>query len=243
MTWDFENANIDDYGGGGDKRDHLEGMASHARWIYRALQGAQGSAYSKSMTGLLHAENLADARSGAAAMRAAEKLETNSFPSRADDALQYWVNTLGVSVGSDDTNDDVRRKAQARYQSGTGNHAVALETAVGTLLGSAFVAIYRNGGVAIDTPSLHTYWPGVNPGPITYDLDGSGAWYSDNAHILVVVTEDRAVNLSQIRRLFNVDLVELLDRMLPAWVTFEWAYEQCFLIEESGIGEAAICES
>ena len=92
-------------------------------------------------------------------------------------------------------------------------------------------------------PSEHTYWPGVNPGPLHYDLDGTGAWFSDNAHILVLVSESGVINISAARRTFNIDLVDLLDRALACWVTFDWAFFECFEVESSELERVALCES
>lgn len=243
MSWDWENSNVDDYGGFPIKFDHdRESRAPHAYGLYRLIQGALGSLYSKEKSGLLHAENLADARAFTAALRTAEKLEHNSFPSRSDDALSYWVNILGVNPGPLDSDDDIRRKCQAKYQSFNGNDAVNVQTAVATMLGDAFVAVHRNGQTPLDEPSVHTYWPGVNPGPVIYDLDGTGAWLSDNAHLLVEYDVTTAIDKQQLARTVRTDLPELLDDMLPAWSTFEAAENQCFTIGDTGLEQAGMCD-
>lgn len=230
--------------------DPIEGSIPYAWSFYQALQSAQGKALSKARSGYLHAENLAEARQLAALFRGGEKLQHNAFPRRSDESLQTWVNDMAIRVYHDDTNDDVRAKVYARFLAWAGNSPTHMDAAIATLLGPAFVKVLRFTSDSLDEPTLRTYWPGVNPGPTTFDLgtnDGDvrehhapGAWYSDHSRILVVVDEHAPVPRKKLLRLLNVDLGELLSRRLPATTSWAWAFSETFQLDISSVGTSAV---
>ncbi len=217
----FDGA-IGDYDGATDKMASIrEGLRPYAFLWYKELQAARGSAYTTKRSTLVHAENLAMARMCGWLNRQAEKLPANSLPATADEKLEYWVKVLGIRTSASDERWRIRQRCAAKYQASVGPTATAIDNALATLLGDSFVQTHRQVGTTLASPPAITYWPGVNPGPSSHDL-GDGAWLSERAH-LVVEVQQSSLDLSQFLRLVNVDMFELLDRMLPAWVTFDWA--------------------
>lgn len=254
MTWRVDNVGPDTYGASADMLDHAEGSRPYAWSFYRMLQGAMGSAYSKQLSGHLHAEHLAEARMHAGAMRAAEKLFTNSLAHLADESLGYWVNVTGVTVYSDDTDVDVRAKCHARMILQSSNAQWAIDSACRAILRDAFVSILRFRGSDLDNPPTRTHWA-VNPGPTSFDLGFPlgephyphltelGAWMSDRCRILVIVDRNAGFSEVKLKRLVNVDVADLLSRRLPAWTHWNWAYSDCFRLGTSELGVNALCEA
>lgn len=219
------DASIGDYGGAPDKRDsETEGRVTYALAVYRELQSQRGSAYSKSTSGtVVHVENLSLARTLSTVwFRAPEKLRANATPARADERLDYWATVLGITWHESDPKWLVRQKCAAHYVATKGNTPEGVEQAVSELLGDAFVSIITYVGTDLDNPPTPTNWPGVDPGASTYDL-GGGTWLSRRCRLLVNVTQPGSMSDSAFLRLMNVDLMQLLDRLLPCWATFGWS--------------------
>jgi hypothetical protein len=213
---------IGQYGGDFNKTDCVTESTPYAHTWYRELQNMRGSAYNKKSAGLVHAENLAIARSEAARTRAAERLTTNAIPGTADEKLGYWVKVLGVVAGPNDDDYVVRTRCAAHYKAGVGPTIANEDAAIAELLGPAFVRCWRQEGTDLATPPTITYWPGVAPGPAGYSL-GGGCWLSERSNLVVEVTRPPSMSMADFLRLMNVDLYRLLDTMLPAWATFNWA--------------------
>jgi len=116
------------------------------------------------------------------------------------------------------------------------------DEAVATLLGAHYVKSWRQTGVDLDTPPLLTYWPGVNPGPASYDI-GGGAWLSERAHLVIEVQTVQGESLGDFLELMNTQLFALLDSLLPAWATFNWATNMgtCFLLDISQLDFDGLC--
>lgn len=253
MPLPFHDEDIapDRWGATLDKEDDaIEGSVPYAWSFYQALQSAQGKAFSKAREGYLHAENLADARQLAALFRGGEKLQHNAFPRRADESLQMWVDDMAIRVYPDDTDDDVRAKVYARFLAWSGNSPTYMDAAIAALLGPAFVKVERFTSGSLDEPAERTFWPGINPGPTTFDLGTNGgdvrerhkpgAWYSDHSRILVVADEDAPVPRKKLIRALNVDLADLLSRRLPATTSYAWAFSASFPVGRASIGTAAV---
>jgi hypothetical protein len=213
---------IGQYGGDTDKTDCISEATPYAHTWYRELIRMRGSAYRGQSDGLVHAENLAIARSEAARTRAAEKLSANANPGTADEKLAYWVEVLGVVAGPNDDDYRVRARCAAHYKAGVGPTIVNEDQAIAELLGPAFVRCWRQEGADLATPPPITYWPGVAPGPAAYSL-GGGCWLSERSNLVVETTRPPGMPMADFLRLMNVDLYRLLDTMLPAWATFNWA--------------------
>ena len=225
-TWSRERR-IGHYGGALDKLNSpTEGAAPYAWAFYRELRAARGSAYRTvyegGKTGLVHSENLAAARSEAARWRASDKLQNNALPLTSDERLGAWREILAVETYPGDTVHELRQRCAAKYQAAIGPTIRVVDEAVKKLLDTVFVRSWRFDGVDLATPPTPTFWPGINPGPAIYSL-GGGAWFSARCHFVVEVQQPAGMLQQTYLELLNVHLFRLLDQMLPAWATFNWA--------------------
>jgi hypothetical protein len=217
-------AAIGDYGGDPEKEDSAtEGELPYAAAILLDLQKRRGSAYTKTTGTLVDAENLALARMLAATgPRQAEKLRANATPRRADEKLDWWRRVLAVPVKPGEPRWRVRQKVAAHYRLTDGPTLGTVRGALEGLLGDAFVDMSWDEGSTLSVPPTPTYWPGVNPGSPADSL-GGGTWLSTRCHLFVQVQIPSNMTFGSFLTLVNVDLKALLDRMLPAWATFDWA--------------------
>jgi hypothetical protein len=221
LSWERKRT-IGQLGGDFNKTDCTTEATPYAHTWYRELIAMRGSAYSGKSSGLVHAENLAIARSEAGRTRTAEKLCTNAIPGTSDEKLDYWVEVLGVVAGPNDDDYVVRARCAAHYKAGVGPTIANEDAAIAELLGPAFVRCWRQEGTDLATPPAITYWPVIAPGPADHSL-GGGCWLSERSHLVVEVVQPANMSTADFLRLMNVDLYRLLDTMLPAWATFNWA--------------------
>ena len=234
---------IGQYGLSLDKQnDEDETPIPYSFTWYQELRSMRGSAYSQSMSGLVHTENLAASRSEQARTRTSARLIYNSLPITSYNRLGQWETILAVPRRLGDTAEITRQKCAAKFKAAIGPSAVNEDEAIATLLGDNFVQVYRQTGVDLDTPPLITYWPGVNPGPASYDL-GGGAWVSERANLVVEVKQIPGESVGDFLELMNTQLFALLDTMLPAWATFGWAtnLDTCFLLDISQMDFDGMC--
>jgi len=233
-----------DYGGSVDKADsETEGITPYAYGWYREFKNMRGSAYRADMAGLVHAENLAFARQNAAVTRSGEKLAANRLPGTSDEKLQSWINALAVDLRQEDRDSDIRQRAAAKFRAVVGPTLQNEDDSIADMLGEAFVRTWRIEGVDLATPPTQTFWPGVNPGPVGYSL-GGGAWLSERAHLTVEVQQPATMTDTDFLTLTNVYLFDLLDAMLPAWATFNWAIGLsfgCFILDVSRLDFTGLC--
>ena len=229
---------IGDYGGSLNKRDdETENPVPYAAHIYRDLQEQRGSAYSKKTGTLVHAENLAIARQAASVYyRLPDKLRNNaSGPAHADEGLDYWVRCLGISTRPEETRESIRTRAtiHRRLPDGSGYNSLVRDCSA--LLGDAFVGITLNHDGDLESPPVNTYWPTINPGPTSFDI-GGGTWLSERSQIIVNVQQPGGMSEGEFKQLVNVDLFQLLDRMIPAWGTAQWRNDDTARIVWDGDG-------
>jgi hypothetical protein len=218
------DAAIGDYGGDPSKRaSNTEGETPYAWWVYRMLQGMRGSAYSQRVGGtLVHCQNLATARLMAWwGWRMPEKFRANTQPASADEGLPYWVEVLKIPTRPSDRKWQIRQRCAAHSRAITSSSLTAHQAAVRELLGDAYVDSYYTQGTSLSSPPTITFWPGVNPGPDTHSL-GGGAWISERSRFTVVTRIPPGMQLGEYRQLADVQLFQLLHRLLPAHVTFGW---------------------
>lgn len=234
-----EDREIGTYGGDLDKQDNTtEASIPYAAQWLRSIQGARGSAYTTKPATLVDCENLAIARMmGAVFSRTPEKFSANATPGRSDERLEYWVNVLRIPRKPSEPRWQLRRRAAIHYKAALGPTLDVVETACRELLGDAFVAVHTFEGVDLDNPPTPTYWPGGTAGPAEFALAGNGMWSSRRSHLWIEVVRPASLSLSAFIQLMDVQLFQLLDRMLPAWVDWHWAVDSGgFLIGISLIG-------
>jgi hypothetical protein len=225
-TWSRDRR-IGHYGGALDKTNSLtEGRVPYAWIFYRELRAGRGSAYRTAyegmVTGLVHAENAAIARSEAARWRAGDKLENNALPLTSDETLGSWLQILNVHTFPGDTIHEIRLRCASKYQALAGASARVIDESVEALLGPSFVRTWRITGTDLATPPTPTFWPVINPGPAAYSL-GGGAWLSSRSFYTAEVVKLSTMSTQTFLELMNVHLFQLLDRSVPAWASFDWA--------------------
>lgn len=218
-TWERSVA-IGDYDAAVDKTDSdTEGETPYAWACYRELVAGRGSAYTTSKTSYLHVENMAFARQWAALMRASEKVDCQSRPGQADETIEDWAYILDVLHTSADPVWLVRQRCETQFRLATSPTRANVEQACSDLLGSAYVGINRVECDDYDNPPAGTYW---NMSPVSWggiDL-GNGEWTSPVASIHVELAAVAAMDQETYNSLTRVHLPRMLQRMLPAWVTF-----------------------
>lgn len=233
---------IGDYGGDTEKTDNeSEAVEPYAAQWYRELHASRGSAYTTKPYGLVDVENIALSRimSGIFS-RTPEKYSANATPAHAAERLAYWVNVLGVPNNPDDPEYVLRQRCAAHFKSALGPSLANVNTAISELLGDAFVGIDVHKGTDLDNPPVPTFWPAGADDGGTYSIGGH-TWFSRRAHIRINVIQPSGVGLTQFRQLMDVQLFQLLDRILPAWVTWNWSVgSDGFMIGVDQIGIDAI---
>lgn len=194
---------------------------------YSELQGALGSAYFQqdTLAPIVQVFVLAITRQLAAIDGCITRLENQNTPLHASDSLRQWAERLDVSIAPDDKPHEVRAKCLAKYRAANGPTISVVENSLETILGNAFVQL-----TTADPDGYFTYWPVINPGNPDNNLGetaddnvGDGTWQSINAcHLVIQVQQPSSLNDDDFLYLLNVDMYNLLDILLPAWVTWDW---------------------
>ncbi len=215
---------IGDYGGDTAKRNNkTESVVPYAAQWWREMHAARGSAYTTAPYTLVDFENLAIARMMSACFsRNAEKLTANAVPAHADERLGYWVNVLNVPSAPSDPKWLVRQRCEAHYEAALAPTVSAVASALSRLLGDTFVAVHTYEGDDLDSPPNPTYWLGGLHGPTDHSIGGP-TWLSRRCHLRIEVQQPPGVTLPEFLQLMDVQMFQLLDRMLPSWVTWNWS--------------------
>lgn len=192
--------------------------------LLEALLEADGSALAKGVDSYVWAERFAEARVLHYLWSTARRLRYQSDPERMTDFLGRWERILKITPQPGATDTERRARVAAKLaifgQSATTDVVVSTLSAV---LGSAFVSVVRT-----NSADATGFVPGgaVIPGGATL---GDGGWYSTIAYLAI---ETAKGDLSDAEFYARVGLVaEILDDLLPVWVTFDW-----FLDGPSGAG-------
>ena len=231
QSGDF-NTEIGSYGGSLTKTDDTsENPTPYAALIYRDLQSQRGSAYTNKPDTLVHCENLAIARTLASeCFRLPDKLKNNaSGPAKADEGLEYWTKSLGLGHRLGESLEALRARATLHRKPGVGATYDNLVDEVSTLLGDSFVGITLQFDDDFETPPTNTYWPVINPGPVSFDI-GGGAWLTERSQIIIDVTQPAGTTDGEFSQLMNVDLFLLIDELIPIWCTAQWRDENSVLV-------------
>ncbi len=216
--------NIGDFGGDTNKTNNAtEAFVPYAAQWYREMHAARGSAYTTAPNTLVDLENLAIARMMSACFsRNAEKYTANAVPARADERLDYWVKVLAVPNAPSDPKWLLRQRCAAHYEAATAPTPDDISRALTTLLGDAFVELHTYEGTDLDNEPNPTYWPAGFGGPSSYSIGGA-TWMSRRCHLRVEAQQPPGISLQEFLQLMDVQMFQLLDRMLPSWVTWNWS--------------------
>jgi hypothetical protein len=234
---------IGDYGGDPDKRDsETEGKAPYAaRWLAE-IRRSRGSAYTQRPDTLVHVENVALARLMAwSCSRLPEKIRANALPGTSDDKLEYWAEVLGITPRQGEPRWALRKRCASHYKAVLGNSYAIVREACEELLGDAFVDVTLETGADLDNPPTQTFWPTINPGDSSLSL-GGGAWLSARSHVFVATQQPAGMSDAEYLSLTQRDAFQLLDRLLPAWVTFAVADADGFILGESLLGYGVLTD-
>jgi hypothetical protein len=232
------NRNIGDYGGDLNKTDNTsEAFIPYAAQWYREIHAVRGSAYSTKPYTIVDAENVALSRyMGAVFSRTPEKYSANANPSHSSERLDYWADVLGVTRENDDPDWVIRNRCAAHLKAYPGATIDNVTSSVSALLGEAFVDIHTYYGTDLDNPPVPTFWPGGASDGGTLSIGGY-TWLSRRSHIRISVVEPPGMTRTEFLNLMNDQLYQLLDRMLPAWVTWNWSVgDDGFIIGTDQIG-------
>lgn len=217
------------YGATADKTDvpRSERVSPAWQW-WRTLKTLRGKgAYTEAVTSVVGLADLSVARHLGYLSRLAQKLTWNRLPETAGERLGYWAKVLGIDSRRD-PDWRVRELASARYEARAGALRDVVDGVCAKVLGSDFVRTWRTRSTAISAEPVPTYWLGgvVPPLPSAWTLDPSyGApWLSARSRLDVEVSRPASTTDADWDRKTG-DLIEQLDRILPAWVVFDWATE------------------
>lgn len=192
----------------------LGGGKPLARIYEENLQAAYPDALKPTVGSLLWIKTLTLARMGATTWEALERYQANLVPGTSYELLLNWAKRLGVVVRDSDTVTEIRNACAAKYLINTrGANEGAVYDVVKTLLGDMLVSINYNTGSDLDTPPDDTYWS-QNPGSVP--------WSSSRALVEIVAAKPATMSQDSFDFLMNVRLYNLLDILLPAWVSWHW---------------------
>ena len=233
-AWSREAA-IGDFGGALDKRaSDTEGAAPYAWFVYCELRSMRGSAFTKNTGTLVHCENLALARLLAHRnFRCPEKFTCNAQqPASADEGLPYWFKVLAIPTKPTDQKWQIRQRCAAHFKASAELSLSTIRAALQDLLGDIYVNASFIEGTSLSSPPMLTFWPGVNDGDSAYSL-GGGTWASERSHLYVEIQQPPGITNAEFFQLVNVQMFQLLDRMLPSYCTFGWSLGGGFYLDIS----------
>lgn len=182
------------------------GGKTRVQAIYEALNESLGTAYDTSDTSNVTAETMAEARALAAVWSANRRLSLQWDPARMTDFVSRWEKIFDLHPATTDSMNDRRDALRAKFLALAGPSTVS--DACAALLGDSFVGIET-------TPlaSALIRWPANGY---------ASEWRSSVAHILVRVQIASNQTLAEFIKLMG-KLTLMLDDLLPAATTFDWA--------------------
>jgi len=156
-----------------------------------------------------------------------QRLSAQGQPKTMMENLPVWEEATETRPGPNDTGFDRRVRLDAKLRGIANNALPDIEQAAERILGDNFDAL-----LLVDSVDWVVYWPGVNPGPPGFE------WTSNRARVCIRATNS---NLSQEQLdLKRSALVNQLDAMLPAWVSFCVGTGTSFVCNVGIIGETLL---
>lgn len=155
---------------------------------------------------------------------AGRRLTNQANPEKMLEMLPVWEEILEITPPPG-TSDFARRAAVAARMRGLQNNAIPdIEDVAAKVMGGNYEAV-----VTVDPALVTAYWPGGIPGPPGFE------WCSNVATIGVRVNKnglDDAGFLAKVAR-----LRDQLDRLLPAWMTYNIGVGSDFSVGVSIVGQ------
>lgn len=205
----------------------LGGGISIEETEFGALVNALSPAYSTEESSASASELLAYAQLIAAIWAANERSFNQEIPTRMLEMLPTWEEICRLRPDVRDTDVARRNAVAARLLGFARNTIVDIQSAIQALLGTNFDAI-----VNVDPSNEIVYWPGVNPGPPGFE------WSTNKAILCVRMTTN---NLSDADFLIKREnLANLLDTILPAWMTYSMGVCSEFICNQGICGRTLL---
>ena len=191
---------------------------------YGALLDALEPGYDPTQGTVHEVETFAHARVAGMVWGANARLSNQAIPEKMLEMLPEWEIILQL-YPAPGTSDYARRKAVAARMRGLLNNALPdIEDVCSTVMGANYEAV-----LTVDPADVVAYWPGGIPGPPGFE------WCSNEALIAVRVNKS---GLSDADFLAKVGrLREQLDRLLPAWMTYNIGVGSSFIVGQSIVGQ------
>lgn len=172
---------------------------------------------------LIDLECEAHALALAAVWKSNQRTANQAIPTRMLEETRRWETIMRLPVAPDDTDQDRRAAVAAKFRGLLGNAMPDIEDVCREVLGPNYVGV----NTVADSDQI-TWWPGVAPGPPGFE------WTSNRCTIGVAMTR-AGLSDSEVQGKI-ARLVEKLDAMLPAWMTFQVG------VDDSGTGAGFIVD-
>ena len=170
---------------------------------HRALLEALAPGFDITQGTALWAETRAEAQAIATMWSVNARVGNQLVPARMLDVVRTYEEACGLRPLPGDTANRRRAAIEARLISAAGNRLNDIATIAATVMGAGFVAILKPAVVV-------SYWPGVNPGPPGFE-------FTSNRAVICLKLSRAGVSDDEFTRRQR-DLVDQLDRIVPAWM-------------------------
>lgn len=204
--------------GGGDSDIELELMA---------LLDAYAPGWDSTEGTENYAECVAYANAVAVVWACNKRLANQLIPLRMLENLRVWEESCKLRPAASDTDVERRKRVAAKLRGIANNSLADITEAVQQILGNNFEAL-----VLVPPAQQTTYWPGINPGPPGFE------WSSTRAIIGIQMSTD-GLNDSEFYAK-RTAVVELLDAMIPAWMTFTTGTGSAFVINQGVLAQTLL---
>ncbi len=200
--------------GGGESPEETEHMA---------LLDALAPGWDADEDPIHNAECLAYAQILSTIWACNKRLTNQALPMRMLENLTTWEEVLKLRPSARDTDVDRRRRVAAKLR-GLGNNTIGdIRDAVEALLGENFDDL-----VFVAPANVVSYWP-VNPGPPGFE------WTSNRAVLGVRMNKNALSESAFFDK--RAALVDLLDSILPSWMTFRIGVGTSFIVNQGVVGQ------
>lgn len=192
-----------------------------------ALLDAYAPAWDSSPETANYAECLAYAQLIACIWQINRRLKNQALPMRMLEALTDWEQVTRLRPSAGDLDNDRRRAVAAKLRGVAGNTIGDIYDTCATIFGIAFIDL-----VFADSSDDVTYWPGINPGPPGFE-------WSTTRYRMLVQVDNSGMQSSQFQTKRST-LLQQLDIIAPAWMTFDIGVGDEFIVNQSIVGQGVV---